>query len=145
MTDAIAFAGMCAAYLAIQSNRKCKRKRFWTRELFKNNFEHAGNLLHELRLEDGSGFRNFVRMTAVDFEELLRMVAPSICKMDTKFRRAITPDVRLAVTLRFLASGDSFSSLQYTFKISKQVISAIVPNVCEAIISSLGKYIQVRT
>ncbi|XP_058064664.1 uncharacterized protein LOC131214299, partial [Anopheles bellator] len=35
--------------------------------------------------------------------------------------------MRLIVVLHFLATGNSYASLQYTFKISKQIISRIVP------------------
>ncbi|XP_063837811.1 uncharacterized protein LOC135086917 [Ostrinia nubilalis] len=31
------------------------------------------------------------------------------------------------ITLRYLATGDSYSSLQYTFHVSKQTISTIIP------------------
>jgi len=37
--------------------------------------------------------------------------------------------VRLAITLQFLSSGDSYHSLMYMFKISKQSILQIVPEV----------------
>lgn len=50
---------------------------------------------------------------------------------------------RLAITLRFLATGDSFHSLMYLFKVSKQVISNIVPEVCDALVESLQEYIKV--
>ncbi|CAH2016057.1 unnamed protein product [Acanthoscelides obtectus] len=71
-----------------------------------------------------------------------KMVGGKIMKQDTKFRETIPASLRLAVTLRYLASGDSFSSLMYTFRISKQVISKMVPEVCEAIISSLKQHIK---
>ena len=58
-------------------------------------------------------------MSREDFAILLEMVRPQIFKQNTFFREVIPPELRLAVTLRFLASGDSYTSLQYTFKISR--------------------------
>nr|CAH7737687.1 unnamed protein product [Callosobruchus chinensis] len=46
-------------------------------------------------------------MTAKDFERLVILVGPKISKMDTKLRKAIPVQDRLAITLRFLATGDS--------------------------------------
>ena len=48
-------------------------------------------------------------------------------------RQAISPGERLAVTLRFLATGESFSSLQYQFRISAASLSIFVPEVCQAV------------
>lgn len=82
-------------------------------------------------------------MSQADFQILLNLVGPKTKKMDTNFRKAITVEERLALTLRFLATGDSYSSLQYLFKISKQAISEIVPEVCTALIDSLKNYVMV--
>ena len=38
----------------------------------------------------------------------------------------IKPDERLAVTLRYLATGETFDSLEYSFRISGQSILTIV-------------------
>jgi hypothetical protein len=67
-----------------------------------------------------------------------------IPKKDTTFRKTISVQVRLALTLRFLASGDSYVSLQHLLRISKQTISCIVPEVCEAVVEKLKDYVQVR-
>nr|CAH7767975.1 unnamed protein product [Callosobruchus chinensis] len=62
--------------------------------------------------------------------------------MDTKFRKAIPVQDRLAITLRFLATGDSFTSLQYLFNVSKR-ISIIIEETCNALIQALKEQIKV--
>lgn len=82
-------------------------------------------------------------MSPTDFEVLINLIGHEIQKNDTFYRKAISVQDRLAVTLRFLAMGDSYSSLQYLFKISKQSISLIVPKVCQALIEEL-KFINLK-
>lgn len=60
---------------------------------------------------------------------------------DTTFRLAIPFKESLAVTLRVLATGDSYASLMYTFKISKQRISTTVTEVCRALTEGLKETI----
>ena len=64
-------------------------------------------------------------------------VTPLIEKKETNMRQPISPGERLAVTLRFLATGESFSSLQYQFRISAASLSIIVPEVCQAVFQVL--------
>lgn len=48
-------------------------------------------------------------------------------------REAITAGERLAVTLRFLATGETYQSLQYQFRISASTLTNLIPEVCKAI------------
>ncbi|KAI0242651.1 hypothetical protein LSAT2_012155, partial [Lamellibrachia satsuma] len=79
--------------------------------------------------------KNFLRMQQPQFDELLAKVTPIIEKRDTRMRESISPAERLAITLRFLASGmcDSYQSLEYLYRISTSAISHIIPETCEAI------------
>nr|CAH7739369.1 unnamed protein product [Callosobruchus chinensis] len=100
-------------------------------------------LLRDMDTMDSGHLKNFTRMTAEDFERLIIFVGPKISKMDTKFRKAIPVQDRLAMTLRFLATGDSFTSLQYLFNVSKQRISIIIEETCNALIQALEEQIKV--
>lgn len=142
-------------YLLMKNDKKKKvRKRLspriWVREwLEKRQSQGAfANLMQELRTGDDADQREFYRllkMTPENFDYLLDLVAPLISKQDTTFRRAISPGERLAVTLCFLSTGQSFQSLQYLFRISQPSISKFVPTVLDAIWTVLkDKYMQVR-
>ncbi|KAL4103917.1 hypothetical protein QTP88_019234 [Uroleucon formosanum] len=112
--------------------------------LYRNRGLYSGTmLLNDLQKEDGDHFKQCCRMSYETFNQLLTLVEPKIRKEDTKFRKAIPSNERLALTLRYLASGDSFASLSLVFKISKSSISHIIPEVCTAIIEVLQDYIQI--
>lgn len=102
----------------------------------------SSSLITSLRMRDGS-FENFTRMSRTDFEILLNMVAPAVVKQDTKFRKSIDPHIRLAITLRYLATGDSHGSLSYTFRVSKSVICHTIPEVCKELIKALNSFVKV--
>lgn len=99
---------------------------------------------NELLHEPSGQFDNFCRMSYVDFEFLLNKISPMISKDNTSFREAIPAKYRLAITLRFLASGDSYKSLHYLFKVSTQSISIIIREVCKAINVVLRDEIKVK-
>lgn len=109
---------------------------FVYREFIEEKFDE---LLHEPSGE----FDNFCRMTFTDFEILLSKISPIISKQDTDFREAIPAKFRLIMTLRFLASGDSYRSLHYLFKVSKASISGIIREVSRALNEVLKDEVKV--
>ncbi|XP_016665006.1 uncharacterized protein LOC107885826 [Acyrthosiphon pisum] len=70
---------------------------------------------------------------------LLDLIKHQIVKQDTQLREAIPVHDRLMVTLRFLASGDAYSSLQYLFRIPPCTIGRIVFK-CPSSTEELKKY-----
>ncbi|KAF4115303.1 hypothetical protein G5714_002792 [Onychostoma macrolepis] len=72
-------------------------------------------------------------MTAEDFDFLLGKVKHLITKQDTKMRLAIPPGERMSLTLRFLATGESFKSLRFQYRVGTSTISQIVVETCAAL------------
>ena len=52
--------------------------------------------------------------------------------------KPIHPDERLTLVLRFLATGETYRSLSFQFRISRSAISYIVQEVCSAIMKRLS-------
>ncbi len=84
-------------------------------------------------------------MDETAFEELLTLVTPLIQKSETNMRVPISPLERLSITLRFLATGNTFEDMKFMTAISPQSIGRIVMETCEAIVHCLKEYIQVGT
>ena len=76
-------------------------------------------------------------MSPERFLHLLDLVRPHIEKEDTKFRKAISAAERLAITLRFLATGDSQQALSFSFRVGKATVCKIVAETSDAIYSVL--------
>lgn len=64
-------------------------------------------------------------------------------KEDTAMRMAIPVAIKLEVTLRYLATGDSFKSLEYLFRVPESTISMFLPEVLSAISRVLQPFIEV--
>ena len=53
-------------------------------------------------------------------------------------RKDLPAELKLAVAVRFFASGDSYVSLSYNLKVGNNTISVLVHEVCNAIVEELG-------
>ena len=66
-------------------------------------------------MHDEEEFRRFMRMIYEQFIDLTEMIAPIVSKTDKVMKKAVFPNQRLELTLRFLATLESFRSLEYQF------------------------------
>ena len=58
-------------------------------------------------------------MTPENFSEILVLIRDDIAKKDTPMREPIPPEIKLAVTIRFLATGTTFEDLSKCFRVHK--------------------------
>jgi hypothetical protein len=120
-----------------------KRRQWWVRPWGSGDrrllFGHFDNLMSELRVEDPYSYFNFLRMSAAMFEELLARVTPRIQKQDTNYRKAHSAGLKLAITLRYMATGENYPCLSYGFRVSRHTIAVIIPEVCKAIQDELAE------
>lgn len=115
---------------------KKKQRKYWVRSIFsiERRLQQGAsdNLVKEMLVEDTEKYVDYFRMAPQLFDTLLALVGPVIAK-EYVIREPISPDTRLQITLRYLASRDSMKSLSYAFRIAHNTISKIVCETCEAI------------
>lgn len=98
-------------------------------------FGQYRTMMQELERESASGFVGFMRMKSVMFQEFLLRVAPRIT--NGPLRGCHTPRVtglKLGITLRYMATGKSYRSLAYSFRVHHNTISRVVPEIVQAIV-----------
>ena len=99
---------------------------------------HYDNLIQELAEEDPLLYKNFMRLDEGLFDEIVVRVTPLIEKKTTWWREPLSVGLRVAITLRFLATGSSYRTLGYSFRVPHNTISLIIPETCRAIVTAFG-------
>ena len=114
-----------------------KGKRGPTRKCIKRREEEGiySNLVQELMIEDTRTYREMMRMDYDSFKHILRLIEPYITPQNSGVsgQRVVTAAERLVVAIRFLATGETFTSLNLQFRISERAISYIVESVSKMV------------
>ena len=115
--------------------RPRRRQNMWVRTglLQKEEREGYHNIMDELYGTDISGFTNFMRMTPEFFEMIKTRLKPRLARRATNYRAPISVGEKLALTIRYLATGDSYTSLSCQFRVGRSTISKFLSEVCRAI------------
>ena len=136
-----------AAYQAIvaqeeEERRRRRRrprrpKRYWCRNWVARR-PYLGayeTLMFELEIESpNEDFKEFLRIEPAMFYELVQRLTPHIQKQSTFFREPICVPLRIAITLRFLATGHKLKQVGWHFRVPHNTISVIISETCAAII-----------
>ena len=128
----------------LEKRKNRKSRKVWVKNWVERREKYGASstLLKELKDEDPVAYRNILRLDA-QFDAFLQMIAGMIKKQDTKMRTAIATATKLEITLRYLATGDTFKSLEYLFRVPECTISLFVPEVLTAISQVLKPFIKV--
>lgn len=141
-------AAACLAIFLLLDDDDEKRKRGPTRNWVRKREKEGmySNLVQELRVEDTKTYKEMMRMNYESFKEILAFIEPHITPKQSGVMGAqsISPAERLVLTIRFLATGETFCSLSLQFRVSERTISYIVEEVTKAIAEYIGKeYVKV--
>ncbi|CAH1384646.1 unnamed protein product [Tenebrio molitor] len=118
----------------LEDAENIRKTRKWVHEInMVRRKEGEFHTLYPLLRNDEEIFFLYFRMNFECFDELLNLIKDDIQKQCTNYREPIEPVERLTVTLRFLATGDSFSTIGHSFRMGFSTVSSIVAEVCDVI------------
>ncbi|KAL2092787.1 hypothetical protein ACEWY4_012585 [Coilia grayii] len=111
-----------------------RRRRYWVHPINLARWQYGEyhRLIMELRLHDDL-FQRYFRLSRELFDELLARVGPRIARENTHFRQAIGPAQRLAICLRYLATGDSFATIAFSYRVGHCTVGRVVKEVAAVI------------
>ncbi|XP_037869966.2 uncharacterized protein LOC119629131 [Bombyx mori] len=128
---------VCIVALVLRNRKKRRQRKFrkyWIHPLTSRRFEKGFfQKKYNILREHPEKFFNYFRMSVASFDKILHNVRPYITFMDTKFRKCISTEERLSVTLRYLASGNSMKSLYFEYLIGTTTLSEIIEHTCKSL------------
>ena len=130
----------------IKYQKKRKSRSHWVKPWLskRSSFGVYDTLLQELRSEDEGEYKKFLHMSPDVFDELLNLIEEDITRQNTHLRESIPARVKPAATIRFLATGENYSDLQYQFRVHQSMLGQFIPELCNAIFKKLkGTYMKV--
>lgn len=91
---------ICMWYTLLDLEERDKKK-LWVHPLNKKRITHnvIVSFICELR-SDEKKFKNYTRVCTSTFDFIIQQIGDEIRKEDTHFRRSISPEERLLITLR---------------------------------------------
>ncbi|KAF9417224.1 hypothetical protein HW555_005626, partial [Spodoptera exigua] len=101
----------------IQNHRRPIHRRHWVHPILTSRNKNGQHklLFEELKCYPDKFFKYF-RMSVNSFNELLSVLHDDLKHQDTRMRKSISPTERLAITLRYLATGCSFGDFELVYR-----------------------------
>ncbi|XP_055843838.1 uncharacterized protein LOC129910464 [Episyrphus balteatus] len=121
----------------------CKRRLEWTREWLRKNqnqFTAKENILKEIQFRSNEIYHLncFFDITEKQFRFLVNKLGPLITNYQPhRKKKFFSAEERLAITLKYLATGEFHSCRNYCFRASKPVILKMIGDICMNIYETL--------
>ena len=128
MSECEAVACLVIALILDEDKKKRGPIRLWIR--LREEEGMISNLVQELLVEDAKTYREMMRMNYESFKQILGFIEPYITpKQSTIGTKIVSPAERLVLTIRFLATDETFCSLHFQSRIGERAISYIIEEV----------------
>ncbi|XP_017881154.1 protein ALP1-like [Ceratina calcarata] len=118
--------------------REHSQRQHWVHPLWKTRAaEGEFATLFKGLIDHEEKFFEYFRMPRAGFAILFQKLEQQLRKKDTNWRNSISAEERLAVCLRFLATGDSHKTISFSYRLGHTTVNKIVNETCAVIVRTL--------
>ncbi|KAK1175525.1 hypothetical protein AOXY_G191 [Acipenser oxyrinchus oxyrinchus] len=132
------------AIALLHRRKKNNVRSLWVHDILKRRKRYGEyhRLIQELRF-DGGRFQTYFRLDHAQFDYLLSKIGPTVTRMGTNYREAQQSTWQYD-SGEFLATGDSYRTIAFSYRVGVSTVAGIVIEVCKAIWDSLvSEYMRV--
>ncbi|KAB0804863.1 hypothetical protein PPYR_01833 [Photinus pyralis] len=124
--------------LHLRRKYRKRERQYWVHPILAVRYLEGNfyTLFEKLRCDDAKFF-NYFRMSTSTFDFLEGQIGDLIKGQDTPMRVSIPPKEMLAVTIRYLATGATFTEMHYNYRLGISTVRKIVRLVCNALWDTL--------
>uniref|UniRef100_A0A1I7Y3U0 DDE Tnp4 domain-containing protein n=1 Tax=Steinernema glaseri TaxID=37863 RepID=A0A1I7Y3U0_9BILA len=119
-----------------------RRRRFGVHLICQGRSElgEFSHLMPELK-RDEDKFFDYFRMESSSFKKLLDLIEPAL-KPRLKKKSNIQPEHMLALTVRYLATGNSFNTFHFAYRMGRATVGKVIRRTTSALINALKNVVR---
>lgn len=118
-----------------EAEEAAREPRVWTKPWLLRRSDHGAyeKLQAELQAEDPAEFKRMLRVDPALYQEIVQNLTPALEKEETVMREALPVGLRVAITLKYLCTGDTYAGISHLYRVSRSSICNVIEEVCDAI------------
>jgi len=121
------------------TSRKQKKSKNQKETIRRRCFSFNYKTLPKLNSRDPKAFKRYMRFSVKHYEDLLQNLKPLLQKQPTRFRLSLSPELKLQVPIRYLATGLSYVGLALEFCVIHNTIRKVIKEICNAIVTKFNE------
>ncbi|CAH2007715.1 unnamed protein product [Acanthoscelides obtectus] len=124
-------------YYFYRKQRNRRNRRYWVHPYIKRNIKCRLFVAAKELQQTDAKFLSLYRMSKESYTHLVELLVPHIHQRDTHMRECVSAEERILITIRYLATGATFTSISLYFARGDSTVSRIIGEITAIIWDAL--------
>ncbi|CAH1989060.1 unnamed protein product [Acanthoscelides obtectus] len=124
-------------YYFYRKQRNLRNRRYWVHPYIERNIKCRLFVAAKELQQTDAKFLSLYRMSKESYTHLVELLVPHIHQRDTHMRECVSAEERILITIRYLATGATFTSISLYFARGDSTVSRIIGEITAIIWDAL--------